>query len=222
MPGLRITDVMTSTAAKLNIKSGSHAVIIVAHPDDETLWTGGVVLMHPEVRWTILTVCRKSDPDRAPRFAKACEIYGARGIMADLDDGSEQVPLPAQMVEDTLGQLMPSDRFDLVLTHGRQGEYTRHVRHEEVSRAVMALHRNGSLRAPQILHFAYDDSGGRYLPQPDSQAEIYIHLDDKIWQKKYEVITDIYKFAPDSWEARTTPKQEAFWRFGARQVQNTI
>ena len=41
-----------------------NAVVIVAHPDDETLWAGGTILMHPETHWTILTLCRTSDPDR--------------------------------------------------------------------------------------------------------------------------------------------------------------
>jgi hypothetical protein len=36
-----------------------------------------------------------------------------------------------------------------------------------------------------------------------------------IWQKKYDIITRIYGFAEDSFEAKTTPRLEAFWRFGA-------
>jgi len=48
-----------------------NAVVIVAHPDDETLWAGGTILMHPETQWTILTLCRMSDPDRSPKFNKA-------------------------------------------------------------------------------------------------------------------------------------------------------
>ena len=48
-----------------------------------------------------------------------------------------------------------------------------------------------------------------------AETDIYIHRDDKIWRKKHEVITDICRFAPDSWQARTTPKQEAFWQLGS-------
>jgi hypothetical protein len=40
-------------------------------------------------------------------------------------------------------------------------------------------------------------------------------LPEDIWQKKYGIVTDIYGFAPDSFEARTTPREEAFWNFGA-------
>ena len=36
------------------------AAVIVAHPDDETLWAGGTILMHPETKWTIIALCRKN------------------------------------------------------------------------------------------------------------------------------------------------------------------
>ena len=38
-------------------------------------------------------------------------------------------------------------------------------------------------------------------------------LEDNVWAAKYAVITDVYGFAPDSFEARTTPHAEAFWCF---------
>ncbi|KPK81130.1 MAG: hypothetical protein AMS27_15700 [Bacteroides sp. SM23_62_1] len=56
------------------------AAVIVAHPDDETLWAGGTVLAHPLWDWYIITLCRKSDPDRAPKFYRVLEILGAEGI----------------------------------------------------------------------------------------------------------------------------------------------
>ena len=40
--------------------SGSRlrAAVVVAHPDDETLWCGGYILTHPEFLWRIVTLCR--------------------------------------------------------------------------------------------------------------------------------------------------------------------
>ena len=68
------------------------AAVVVAHPDDETLWCGGYILAHPEYDWRIVTLCRASDPDRAPKFRRVLEQLGAVGDMADSDDGPDQVP----------------------------------------------------------------------------------------------------------------------------------
>jgi len=38
-------------------------------------------------------------------------------------------------------------------------------------------------------------------------------LPNRIWQRKFDIITEIYGFEKDSWEAETTPKAEAFWKF---------
>jgi len=187
-----------------------NAAVIVAHPDDETLWAGGIILMHPEINWTILTLCRLSDPDRSPKFNKAMRALGAEGIMGDLDDGPEQIPLDRHEVQCTITELLPSNNFDLIITHSPGGEYTRHRRHEEVGKAVMALWENGKLFAKEIWRFAYEDGDGKYLPKAVQDADLKIRLPNEIWQKKYDIITKIYGFVPDSFEAKTTPQKEAF------------
>ena len=188
----------------------NNCAVIVAHPDDETLWAGGIILMHPEIDWTILTLCRLSDPDRAPKFNKAMKVLGAEGIMGDLDDGPEQIPLDCHEVKDAISELLPSDDFDLILTHGSGGEYTRHRRHEEVGRAVMALLENENLFAKEIWRFAYEDGDGKYLPKAAKDADLKTKLSNEIWQQKHNIITKIYGFAPNSFEARATQRKEAF------------
>lgn len=191
-----------------------NCLVIVAHPDDETLWAGGTLLMHPDSRWTVVSLTRKSDPDRAPRFHKVMEQYHAAGIMGDLDDGPEQTPLRTIDVEDAIMDLLPSHRYDLVLTHSLWGEYTRHRRHEEVAKAVMALRDSRRVSTGDLWMFAYEDGGGKYLPRPAANCDITIRLPKDIWQRKYEIITGAYGFAPDSFEAKTTPKEETFWVAG--------
>jgi len=196
--------------------------VIVAHPDDETLWAGGTMLLHPESHWTIITLCRGNDPDRAPRFARAIERLNATGMMGDLDDGPEQSPLQARQVQNTIAESLPSGTFDLVITHGLWGEYTRHLRHEETGKAVFALWNEGRLTAKQVWRFAYEDGNGRYSPKAIQEADLRIRLPNEIWQEKYDIITRIYGFEPDSFEAKATPREEAFWcfkrRLGARRT----
>jgi len=198
--------------------AGIHRVaVVVAHPDDETLWAGGLLLSHPEWSPFIVTLCRGKDPDRAPKFQRALERLGAKGAMGDLDDGPDQMPLTAAVVQDTLLALLPERRYDLLLTHAPDGEYTRHRRHEEVSRAVWALWRIGSLRARDLWQFAYEDGGGAYLPRPRQDAPLQLALPAAVWTRKAALLTEVYGFGEESWEARVTPRTEAFLRFGEQE-----
>jgi LmbE family N-acetylglucosaminyl deacetylase len=187
--------------------------LVVAHPDDETLWAGGTILSHPSWNCNIVTLCRASDSERASKFARALLDLGASGDMADLDDGPDQRPLQESDVQRTILSLLPRDHFDLVITHNPSGEYTRHLRHEETSRAVISLWHAGRLEAGELWTFAYEDGGKRYLPRAIETAPIYILLPDTIWQTKYRIITGTYGFSPGGFEAQTTPRAEAFWRF---------
>jgi LmbE family N-acetylglucosaminyl deacetylase len=198
------------------IGASSRCAVIVAHPDDETLWAGGLMLMHPEVEWIVATICRKSDPDRAPKFLKAIERYNAAGFMADLDDGPEQRPLNGADVRKTILELLPSHNFDLIITHNPSGEYTRHLRHEETANAVLDLWKGNKLSAENLWIFAYEDGNRKYLPRTIEGADLLFDLTDETWKKKYNIITGVYGFGNDSFEAKTTPRQEAFWCFDDR------
>lgn len=187
--------------------------VIVAHPDDETLWAGGTIMKHPSWKWYIITLCRASDNDRAPKFYKVLNMLGAKGGMGDMDDGPEQKPLEMKDIKDCIMGLLPDQYFDLIITHDPAGEYTSHLRHEETSAAVIHLWCSSRLFTRELWTFAYEDGGKKYLPKPIKNAYIYYNLPVSIWQKKYSIITDIYGFGKNSFEAETTPQAEAFWQF---------
>jgi LmbE family N-acetylglucosaminyl deacetylase len=188
--------------------------VVCAHPDDETLWAGGAIIMHAHWDVFVACLCRAGDPDRAPRFGRALERLGAEGTIANLDDGPTQEPLPQGLVEETVLGLLPERWFDLIITHGPHGEYTRHRRHEEASRGVTNLWRRGDLECEELWLFAYTDDDRQHLPRARPDAHERRVLPGDVWQAKLEIITRLYGFGPRSFEARTTPREEAFWRFG--------
>jgi LmbE family N-acetylglucosaminyl deacetylase len=198
------------------VASRESVAVLVAHPDDETLWAGGTLLSEPDWAPFVTTLCRGSDVDRAPKFFTALTRLAAHGAMADLDDGPAQHPLPDQQVERALLDGLPSRRFDRILTHSPLGEYTRHLRHEEVGRAVLRLWLAGELVAPELWLFAYEDGDGKHLPTAISTADVFRELPIDLWQKKLNIVTQVYGFSPDSWEARATPPREAFYRLKTR------
>lgn len=196
--------------------------IIVAHLDDETLWAGETILSHPSWDWFIITLCRASDKDRAPRFFQALKELGSRGKMSDLDDSPELAPLDENEIQEMILQLLPMQHFDIIISHNPAGEYTRHIRHEEIGEAVIKLWLAGRISAHELWAFAYEDGGKQYLPKPVKTANIYHLLPEKTWQKKYKIITETYGFKENSFEAETTTRAESFWQMmnpsDARQV----
>jgi len=197
----------------MTLVSTKTVAVIVAHPDDETLWTGGTILSHPAWQIFIVCLCRGNDADRSPRFHNTLKIFKSEGIMGDLDDGPEQKPLTEKEVEQTILRLIPARHFDLIITHNPGGEYARHLRHEETGKAVIKLWNTGKISTNELWCFAYNDDNKKLYPVALENANIYRTLSNRIWLRKYSIITETYGFEKTSFEAQTTPRAEAFWQF---------
>ena len=206
-------DLMNLYGCKQAHKKSKTVAIIVAHPDDETLWAGGTILGHPSWKCFIVCLCRRSDTERAPKFYKVLKVLKSEGVMGDLDDGPDQKPLDEKEVENAILNLLPPMHFNLIITHNPNGEYTRHVRHEEASKAVIKLWHAGKISANELWTFAYEDGDKEYYPKPVENATIYRILTNQIWLRKSSIITETYGFEKSSFEAETVPKAEAFWQF---------
>ena len=187
--------------------------VIVAHPDDETLWVGGTILNHPFCNWYVVCLSRASDSDRSPKFYKTLETLHAKGIMGDLDDGPNQTPINENELQQCILDLLPKKHFDIIFTHNPNGEYTRHLRHEEVSKAVISLWHLGKIKTSELRTFAYEDGEKAYVPVAIEDASLFSILTKNIWEKKRFLMEKIYGYSNTSWEVLTTPRIEAFWQF---------
>jgi LmbE family N-acetylglucosaminyl deacetylase len=187
--------------------------ILVAHPDDETLWAGGTIMCNPTWQCFIVSLCRVSDTERAQKFFNALKALNSKGIMGDLDDGPDQNVLDEKEVESAIISLLPFEHYDLIISHNPSGEYTRHLRHEEVGKAVIKLWHSGKVSTDELWSFAYEDGNKKYYPRSEKNADIFLTLTEQIWLMKYRLITETYGFEKNSWEAETTPRSESFWKF---------
>jgi LmbE family N-acetylglucosaminyl deacetylase len=185
-------------------------LVVVSHPDDESIWMGGTILRHDGWEWRVLVLCRAGDPDREPRFHRAARELGVSEHISDLDDSPVLAPLSSDLVEirdRVLG--LPLREFDLIFTHGPAGEYTYHLRHGQAHEAVRNMIAGGDL-AGTLVTFAYEDCGGGCNPRPGKDADIRIELTAEEFARKRHILRDVYNFGPGSFEFEAAGPVEAF------------
>lgn len=189
-----------------------NSAVIVAHPDDETIWCGGVMLAHPDWRWTVLSLCRALDPDRALKFHALCVRMGVKGIISDLDDGDPLQPVHLERdIVRRIVDLLPSRRWDVCITHGRNGEYG-HPRHVEVHQAVMWMFKEGTLPCRELWTFAYECQTPSGKCSPADWANHTVELTEEQLQEKRRMIRDEYGYPPGSFEVTACISPESFLR----------
>lgn len=150
-------------------------LLLVAHPDDETIFFGGIVQQNPKSFHIVCVTDGNADgrgSERKKEFEKACVLLGADSFeMWDfpdiyeqrLDQGSLQTKIK------TLGA------FDEVFTHCPYGEYG-HPHHQDVSRAVFDVF-------PEQKIFC-----ASYNAYPDMKTE----LGRQAYETKSKILLEVY------------------------------
>ena len=130
------------------------ALIIVAHPDDETLFMGGTIAKMRRWRWTILCVT-DCDPRynhrRVSELKRVCALYRACGANISFEAMGMRKRngiLSSFSIRRGLTKYLDSnDSYDIVFTHNRDGEYG-HASHKAVHRAVSGV------RSKNVFYFS--------------------------------------------------------------------
>lgn len=174
---------------------------------------GAVILRHPKIHWTIFSLCRKGDPDRYPKFLKACQLYKATPIISDLED--EDILTVKDLIpeiKERVIKVLKVKKFDYLFTHGRNGEYG-HFRHLGVHQAVKQMLKQKKLVASQVFYFCYkgENLGDNSHAFDDfDQAQYILKLTPQELRTKRKIIRELYGFSKKSFEYLSCLNKETF------------
>lgn len=111
------------------------ALLVVAHPDDETIFAGGLILCSRRTQWTIIC-CTTETLRRQEEFLNACQFLAK-------ESGSRIDPISLGLVDSHIDYLVLAKElrsyavgYDIVFTHNSRGEYG-HLDHKLIHKCVI-------------------------------------------------------------------------------------
>lgn len=157
----KVQGMLTQTMLdKMDLKSVNN-LMIVAHPDDETLFGGSHLISD-----RYLVVCLTNAKSyRAADFHKAMDIAECERIMLSYPDTQE---IPGEKlkydpgyswdydqlaIQNDINLLLHYKKWDTVVTHNPEGEYG-HFHHKKVNKYTTALYKKAPEQAKRFMYFA--------------------------------------------------------------------
>lgn len=108
-------------------------VLIIAHPDDELVWFYNLIKLISNhcIDIIVISLTGKNE-ERSREFEDSCNIFGAKFFMLDnpTRPASTQLNISLGLILEILNQKkMPLTKNDIIVSHGPEGDDTRHPHH---------------------------------------------------------------------------------------------
>lgn len=135
---------------------GENPCVITAHPDDEVLWAGGLILANPDLDWTIVCCSiPRIDPIRAWKWNVACQRLGVVRTLL--------VPSQETEPDKNLSFLPRLTGNSSIVTHGMAGEYG-HMHHRQLYWAYT--------ERPEVPVITFNLGGGEFKVEADQDSKL--------------------------------------------------
>lgn len=194
----------------------TRALIVTAHPDDETIFFGGTILENPGTEWHVICVTDGNaaglGTTRAREFAEATRRLGvARTEMLGFPDIFEQ------RLDTTLliSRLVLLRGFDAIYTHSAHGDYG-HPHHQDVSYAVHQAFGGH----PRLWSIAYNLFPGQIITLAPPAYELKWDILWGIYQRESRTFLNNLPVTATEAFCRISPAEnEAIYRLMAHRVE---
>ncbi|MCD7949948.1 MAG: Ig-like domain-containing protein [Erysipelotrichaceae bacterium] len=162
----------------------STKLMIVAHPDDETLWGGGHLT---EGNWFVVCITNGDNQTRNNEFYKAIEALGANGIIMCYPDkvNGERSNWTSDKEDITadLDFVIRYKEWDQITTHNKDDEYG-HIHHKMTNAIVTSISRQAG-KLDKLYYF------GKYYSKNNIPSSLKENINTDAIKKK-EIVYDIY------------------------------
>lgn len=171
---------------------------------------GGMILNSKNIEWTIFSLCRGNDPDRAPKFKKVCKYYNAHSLISDMEDeGIMDIEKSLPEIKKRITVNFTGEKFAYIFTHGHNGEYG-HERHSGTHLVVKDLIKNKTMTCEKLFFFSYQLDAKKNIVNNTEFSDFAIKLNNEELTAKKNIIKKMYGFNKNSFESHSCLKIETF------------
>lgn len=163
-------------------------LMIVAHPDDETLWGGAHLL---EDDYLVVCITCGLNKTRRIEFEKVMKETDDQYVMLGYPDKvlgirSDWKEEKNQIYND-LKQIIELKDWELIVTHNKDGEYG-HIHHKKTHNIVLDVYNDLNKECPLYFYGKYYTKGN--LAKLDKKPD---EIDSALYKKKVDNLIKIYK-----------------------------
>ena len=150
-------------SSRRNSDKSIDKLMIVAHPDDETIFGGNLLLN--KKGWKVICITNASNSIRRGEFIHAMKLIKAEYEMWDHEDTFFNGNFHPQLIID-LTKIFLAKPYKLIVTHNSNGEYG-HIQHKALHRIVRNILK--SRKCPQNIQNLY-----LFSPNPSQKGYLTI------------------------------------------------